>query len=223
MVLRLLRALTALVLITSGALMHAASWQRWSGPCPWGMRAETTACNQRMDHLYDFVGISDPWTPVADAAQLGGFSLLLVALAYLLLPWALVGRPGILVTAAVVACGLAIGDIGVATVQSGLAGEVVEPSMGRLAFFVWAWGSTATLIRLSVLARGWRRASAILLALATPMVAFLTSAVGSFDANPWWEAYYGDLTALGGLCLLVAAVRRPARECEPITEAVAVA
>ena len=72
MVLRLVRALTALVLIASGALLHAASWQRWSGPCPWGLRAETAACNKRMDHLYDFLFIGDPWTPVGNAAGLAG-------------------------------------------------------------------------------------------------------------------------------------------------------
>ena len=43
------------------------------------------------------------------------------------------------------------------------------------------------------------------------LVAVFTYAIGPFDAAPWWEAYSGDLTAIGGLCLLVAAVRRPAR------------
>jgi hypothetical protein len=214
---------TALVLIASGALLHAASWQRWAGYCPWGSRVETRSCNERMDHLYDFLGVVDPWTPVGDAAVLAGFSMLVVALAYLLLPWALLGRPPIVVTVAVLACALAMADVGLATVQAGRVGGGVEPVMGTGAFIVWGWGSTVVLVRLAVLAHGWLRATAILLTLATPLVAFHTYAVGSFDANPWWEAYCGDLTAFAGLCLLVAAVRRPPRDREPVADAAAVA
>ena len=81
-------------------MLHAASWQRWASHCPWGSQQETAACNKRMDHVYDFLFVGDPWEPIGSDSELAGVSLLLVALAFLLSPWALLGRPGVLVTAA---------------------------------------------------------------------------------------------------------------------------
>ena len=79
----------------SGALMYTASWQRWAGACRWG-DAESNRCLSRQDHLYDFVAPTGPWEPVGDAAQLAGWSLLFLAFAFDLLPWALTGRrPGV--------------------------------------------------------------------------------------------------------------------------------
>ena len=120
--LRVLRVGAGVLLAASGALMYAASWQRWAGACPWG-DVEGALCTSRQDHLYDFVAPTAPWEPVGDAAQLAGWSLLVLALAFVLLPWALTGRrPGAVSAAALVGAVLALGAVGVATLRSGLAG-----------------------------------------------------------------------------------------------------
>src|SRR5688572_1268739 len=79
------------MLAASGALMYAASWQRWAGACAWG-DDEGALCTARQDHLYDFLPPVAPWEPVGDAAQLAGWSLIVQALAFALLPWALTRR-----------------------------------------------------------------------------------------------------------------------------------
>ena len=133
MALRVLRAGAAVLLAASGALMYAASRQRWAGACPWG-DVDGALCTTRQDHLYDFVAPTAPWEPVGGAAQLAGWSLLVLALAYVLLPWALTGRrPGVVSAAALVGAVLALGAGGVATLRSGLAGSVVHPLSNDLA------------------------------------------------------------------------------------------
>ena len=42
------------LLVAAGALMWAASWQRWAGACAWA-QDEGGACLRRQDHLYDFI------------------------------------------------------------------------------------------------------------------------------------------------------------------------
>src|SRR5688572_32324946 len=107
--------------------MYAASWQRWAGACPWG-DVDGALCTIRQDHLYDFVVPTAPWEPVGDAAQLAGWSLLVLALAYVLLPWAPHRPPaGRRLRSALVGAVLALGAVGVATLRSGLAGSVVPP------------------------------------------------------------------------------------------------
>ena len=78
--LRMLRVWVGLVLGGSGALMYAASWQRWTMWCLSGSGDPLRACAGREDHLYDFLPPVEPWEPVRSSAQLGGLSLLVVAL-----------------------------------------------------------------------------------------------------------------------------------------------
>ena len=205
MALRVLRVGVGLLLGVSGALMYAASWQRWAGACPWG-DVEGTLCTSRQDHLYDFVVPTEPWAPVGDAAQLAGWSLLVLALAFVLMPWALTGRrPGAASAAALVGAVLALGEVGIATLRSGLADSVVDPISHDLALYVWIFVPPALLVRFAVAARGWTLAAAVWLVLATPLVAAFSYAVGPYDAQPWWEAISGLLTGTAGLCLLGAA------------------
>jgi hypothetical protein len=205
MALRVLRVGAGVLLGASGALMYAASWQRWAGACPWG-DVEGTLCTTRQDHLYDFVAPTAPWEPVADAAQLAGWSLLVLALGFVLLPWALTGRrPGVVSAAALVGAVLALGAVGVASLRSGLAGSVVHPITHDLALYLWLLVPPVLLVRFAVAARGWTLAAVVLLVLATPLVAAFSYAVGPYDAQPWWEAISGLLTATAGLCLLGAA------------------
>jgi hypothetical protein len=186
--------------------MYAASWQRWADVCPWGGDVDSGPCSIRQDHRYDFVAPTAPWEPVGNAAQLAGLSLLVLALAFVLLPWALTGRrPGIYSATALVGAVLALVAVGVTTVASGLEGSVVDPIAYDLALFVWASVPPVLLIRFAVTARGWTLAAVVWLVLATPIVAAFTYAVGPYDAQPWWEAISGLLTATAGLCLLGAA------------------
>jgi hypothetical protein len=205
MALRVLRVGVGVLLGASGALMYVASWQRWGGACPWG-DVDGTLCTSRQDHRFDFVAPTAPWEPVGDAAQLAGWSLLVLALAFVLLPWALIGRrPGLVSAVALVGTVLALGAVGVATLRSGLNGSVVHPTSSDLALYVWLLVPPVLLIRFAVAARGWSLAAAVWLILATPLVAAFSYAVGPYDAQPWWEAISGSLTATAGLCLLAAA------------------
>ena len=194
-----------MLLGVSGALMYAASWQRWAGACPWG-EVESRLCVIRQDHLYDFIAPSAPWEPVGDAAQLAGWSLLVLALAFVLLPWALSGhRPGLFSAAALVAAVVAMGVVGVNTLRSGLADSVVHPLSHQLVLYAFLFLPLGLLVRFAVEVRGWPLAVVIWLILASPFVAVLSYAVGSYDARPWWEAISGLLTATAGLSLLGAA------------------
>jgi hypothetical protein len=204
--------------MVSGGLLYAASWQRWAGVCPWGGNQETRACETRMDHLYDFLPPSAPWLPAGVAAQLAGVSLLVLAVALISLPWALTGhRPGLRPAVALLATGLAVIDVGLATVRSGLRGTVVGPVAGDVSLWVWALAPALLYGCLALQARGWARGAAVLLILASPPIAFFY-ALGPFDAQQWWEAISGLLTAGAGACVLVEAVRRPTRRTEAIDE-----
>lgn len=204
---RVTRAAVGMLLIASGALMYAASWQRWAGACAWG-RTESAPCLSRQAHLYDFIAPTTPWQPAGLAAELAGVSLLVAALALALLPWALTGRrPGRVATVVLTGAVLAQVLVGLATLVSGLSGEVVRPLVAALAVYLWILWPPALLVRFAFSASGWARATCVVLLLATPLVAALTYSQGSYDSRPWWEAISGALAAVGGVCLLVAAVR----------------
>lgn len=205
MALRVLRVGAGVLLGVSGAPMCAASWQRWADACPWG-EVEGALCSERQDHLYDFIAPTAPWEPVGEAAQLAGWSLLVLALAFVLLPWALTGRlPGVTAAAALVGAVGALGVVGVATLRSGLAGSVVQPVPFDLVLCAWLLLPLGLLVWFAVATHGWSLAATVCLILATPSVAAFSYAVGSYDARPWWEAISGLLTATAGLCLLGAA------------------
>ena len=211
---RWLRAGVSALLGLSGALMVAASWQRWAGACPWG-GTRGGACEVVQDDRYEFVAPSAPWEPIGDAAQLAGWSLLVLALAFAVLPWALSGRrPGAYAAAAAVVATAAMVSVGVATLRSGLSGSAVDPFGGDTARRLWAMLPPVLLIRWAVTARGGPATSAaVLLLLASPLVAAFSYALGPYDAAPWWEAISGSLTAAAGACLLTA-VMVGDRHCE---------
>lgn len=199
---RTLRTITGALLAGSGALMGAASWQRWAGVCGWG-ELDSAGCLERQDHLYDVLSPAAPWEPVGVAAELAGASLLVLAAALVLLPWALTGRrPGHVSALAVAGAAVAATAIGVATLRSGIAGEVVEPIGGDVVFWVWLLLTPALLVHLAVLARAWRRAAAVLLVLAAPLVAWFSYALGPYDARPWWEGVSGLLVVAAGVCVV---------------------
>lgn len=219
MTLRILRVWVAMTLMASGGLLYAASWQRWAGACPWGGDRESQECYTRMDHLYDFLPPSEPWLPVGVAAQLAGASLLVLAAALLPLACALTGRrPGPGSAAALFATELAVVAVGLAALRSGLSGDVVRPVASDVTMVLWFLVPPFLFGRLAVLSRGWARAAAVLLVLASPLVASFTYAIGPFDAQPWWEAISSLLAGGAGACVLVEAVRRPARRRDAMVE-----
>lgn len=205
MSLRVLRVGVGVLLAASGVLMCLASWQRWAGACPWvggGGR-----CDFLQDHRYDFIAPTAPWEPVGDAAQLAGWSMLVLALAFVPLPWALTGRrPGVVSAVAWAGAVLGLAAVGVATLRAGLAGTVVHPILPDLTLLMWGLVTPALLVRFAIDSRGWPLAAAVSTVLSTPLVATFSYAVGPYDARPWWEAISGLLTVAAGVCLLGSAV-----------------
>ncbi len=217
---RISRVWVATTLMASGGLLYAASWQRWAGACPWRGDQETQTCNTRMDHLYDFLPPQEPWMPAGMAAQLAGASLLVLAVALLPLPWALTGRkPGLPSAVALLATVLSVMGVGLAALRSGLEGAVVSPVGSEITIWLWVLVPPSLFACVAVFSRGWASgAAAVLLILASPLVAFFTYAIGPWDAQPWWEAVSGLLTCGAGACVLVEAIRRPARRRDAIVE-----
>ncbi len=208
MALRMLRVWAGVLLGGSGALMFAASWQRWAGVCTAGS-GSAEACEVREDHLYDFLPPMEPWEPTGSAAELAGLSLLVLALVLPLLPWALTARkPGRYSTVALIASEVALVAVGLATLRSGLSGEVVAPLLGNWSVAVWLIVPPILVGRWAWDAYGWARAAAVVLALSMPIVAYFSYAIGSYDSRPWWEAISGAIMAAAALCLLVAAAWR---------------
>ncbi|WP_146146190.1 hypothetical protein [Geodermatophilus tzadiensis] len=166
-----------------------------------------------MDHLYDFLPPQEPWLPAGAAAQLAGASLLVLAIALLPLPWALTGRrPGLPSVAALLATVLSVTDVGLAALRSGLEGTVVSPVGSNVTIWCWLLLPPLLFAGVAVFARGWASgAAAVLLILASPLVAFFSYAIGPWDAQPWWEAISGLLTGAAGAFVLAEAIRRPAR------------
>ena len=207
---RVVRLVAALALMGSGALMYAASWQRWAEACLWWeVQGSTPFCWVVQDHKYDFVVPSDPWTPIGTAAEQAGLSLLILAAALALMPWALTGRrPGPFSALTLVVCVVSVGVIGRTTVRSGLAGEALPVPFEGLTVRVYFLVVAILLVRLTWAARGWSRAAGILLVLAMPFPGILIYGIGPYDANPWYEGFSGILSALAGACLVVAAFRK---------------
>lgn len=213
------RVLVATMVMASGGLLYAASWQRWGGACPWRGDQETEACETRMDHLYGFLPPWEPWMPVGLAAELAGTSLLVLAVALLawLVAWS--GRkPGLPAAVALLAPVLIVADVGLATLRSGLAGAVVSPVIPDAVLWLWVLVPPFLYGYLALVSRGWASGAAVLLILASPLVASGTYAIGPWDAAPWWEAISGLLTCGAGLCVLVEAIRRPAARSDADVE-----
>jgi hypothetical protein len=161
-----LRVVAVLLLATSAVLGWQAAWSRWSvcfvgGQPPVDGLPEDGAggCVALQDHLYDYSFPSEPWVPIADAAQREGVSLLALGIAAVLVSLTVGGRWFIWVLA--MAAGAAVGTMwmvaGVSSLLSGRAGEpvTVDPQILR-ASVIWLgpW-ITACLAGLA-----WQRANA---------------------------------------------------------------
>ena len=197
----------ALALLAAGGLLIAASWQRWYPAC-WGDGIVSDGCSRLEAHEYDFwMPSGEPWYPLGNAAELAGLAMLLLAVAVVGLPWALAGRmPGRLSLAATAVAAVSVGVLGVQSLWSGLAGEVVEIPLLALAGYGWGLGLTGLTARLVQAAPSWpQRLAGGALILASPPVAF-GYWLGSYDSRPWYEAVGGAFTAAAGLLLVAATV-----------------
>ena len=179
MALRMLRVLTGVLLAARVHFMFAASWS--DGPrCARATAASAEACEVREDHLYDFCL---PWNPGSQRAappSWPGLSLLVLAVALALLPWALTARrPGRYSAVALIASELALVAVALATLRSGLSGEVVAPPLGNWTVAVWLFVPPILVSRWALDAYGWALAAAVVLVFSMPIVAAFSYAIGS--------------------------------------------
>jgi hypothetical protein len=219
----LLRIVVAVALAASAALTFAAAWQRWWPACPRG-GFDSDACLRLQSHEYDFQLPSDPWVPVGQAAELYGGALLALAVAAALLPTVLrpdrSGSDGVrwrvFATLVAVVPALSLALLGVYTLRSGRAGELVGmPGVG-LVFMVWCLAWPACLTALAAAAPGVRPQRAlpvaVLLGFATPVPAALLfgpafAGYVSYDTAPWTEAASAPFLLAAAVAVLFVAPR----------------
>lgn len=193
----LLRATTSVALLASAGLLVAAAAERWWPACPRGGFA-APACVERQDHLYDHLLPAEPWVPLGDAAQHAGAAVLVLAVAALLLPFALGRSPRVQVPVAI-AAGASLAAVGAGTWASGDAGRVVDQPWTGPALFVWSVVLPALLVLWAARATGGgtnarrvRWALAITLVASTPAPAVLLGPLlvmySSHDTSPWSDA-----------------------------------
>ncbi|MPV37259.1 hypothetical protein [Georgenia subflava] len=157
-----LRVVAVLLLVVSAVAGSQAAWSRWAvcfvggDPPVDGLPADRAAdwCLYLQDHLYDYTLPSDPWVPIADAAQREGVSLLALGAVVVLVSLTVVDRWYIWLLT--VAAGGALGTMwvvtGLSTLLSGQAGEPVEADLTvPLAPLIWLMPWVT--IGLAVLAR----------------------------------------------------------------------
>jgi hypothetical protein len=218
----LLRIAIAVALTGAAALTYAAAWERWWPACPRG-GFDSAACTRLQSHDYDFQLPGDPWVSVGQAAELYGGALLALAVAAALLPAVLwPGRSAagswwrVFATLVAVIPAGSLALLGVATLRSGRAGEVVSLPGTSLAFLVWCLAWPACLTALAAAAPGVRRARAlpvaVLLGLATPIPALLlvgpiAAGYTSYDTAPWTEAASAPLLLAAAVAVLFVAPR----------------
>jgi hypothetical protein len=171
------RAGASALLAGSGLLLIAASRARWWPDCRF-QDFDTPACLERQDHLYDFLPPADPWAQAGDSATLAGASLVLLAVAFAVLPTLLVGSlPRTLTWGVGAALSLGVLAGAAATALSGWQDHVVAGPASGGALVLWALGWPMSMVILWVMAadasprRGpwWRVAVVALVAAASPL------------------------------------------------------
>ncbi|PFG39708.1 hypothetical protein ATJ97_2221 [Georgenia soli] len=160
------RVAAVVTLLASAVLGIQAAWSRWSvcfvgGEPPVAGLPEDGAggCVALQNHLYDYTFPTEPWVPIADAAQREGLSLMALGVAVLLVSLSVVDRWS--VSLPTVAGGAAIGATwlaaGVPTLQSGLAGKPVDVGPpGAVAALILL----VPLVPVGLAVLSWRRAAA---------------------------------------------------------------
>ena len=198
-----LRATASILLLSAAAVYVAAAAQRWWPSCRRGS-FDTVACLRLQDHEFDYLFVSEPWTPVGQAAQYAGVALLLLAAAAAVLPFVLVRRPLRLQVPAALIGAAAFVVAGVDAWTAGVTGQV-QPASGAVAVasVVWVVLLPAGLAVWSLIdltrepgpgVRGtrWRGALTAALVAATPVpqvvLGPMTVGYVSHDTSPWSDA-----------------------------------
>jgi hypothetical protein len=221
---RLLRIVVAVALAGAAALTYAAAWQRWWPACPRG-GFDSEACLRLQSHEYDFQLPSDPWVSVGQAAELYGGALIALAVAAALLPTVL--RPDrprkgggwwrLFATLVAVVPAASLALLGVYTLRSGQAGELVSMPGVAFVFVVWCLAWPACLTALAAAAPGVRPERAlpvaVLLGFATPIPTALLfgpvfAGYVSYDSAPWTEAASAPFLLAAAMAVLFVAPRR---------------
>lgn len=210
-----------MLLVTSGVLTLAAAAQRWWPACRLGA-FDDAPCPALQDSRYNYLGPSDPWTPLGVAAELQALALLPLALVTLLLPRVLAGRrPGRLQSTAALLVSADIAAVAVVTFLSGRDGQVVTIPGPWSPGILWSFGlpllaSVPVLLSFTApdpprlwAAGRYAAAGCVLLAspVAQPFVAPAVFAYTSYDSTPWGEAF-GGVPLIGAAVFLSLAIRR---------------
>lgn len=224
------RALAVVALLASAVLGLQAAWSRWSvcfvGGDPPVAGLPEDGCVALQSHLYDYTFPSEPWVPIADAAQREGLSLMLLGVAIVLVSLSVVDRWSVWLPT--VAGGVAVGTMwlgaGIPTLQSGLAGKPVDlgPSTAVAAMLL-----IVPLVPVGLAALSWKRGSAgrdpdgrllavfwLAMATAQPLPEFFATLMlwSSHDSSPLSGFYRCAVVAVGTCAVamtLIPVHRRP--------------
>jgi hypothetical protein len=227
------RALAVVALLASAVLGFQAAWSRWSvcfvgGAPPVAGLPEDGAggCGALQNHLYDYTFPSEPWVPIADAAQREGLSLMVLGVAIVLVSLSVVDRRSVWLLT--VAGGAAVGTTwlaaGIPTLQSGLAGRPVDlgPSGAVAALLL-----LVLLVPVGLAVLSWKQGAAgrdpdgrllavfwLAMAVAQPLPEFFVTLMlwSSHDSSPLSGFYRCAVVAVGACAVaatLIPVHRRP--------------
>jgi hypothetical protein len=206
------RVVGSALLVESGALAIAAAYLRWWPACrPFDF--ETPECVHLQDDDYDYILVAHSWVPVGDSAPVGAVSLVLLALAVLVVTPVLVGgrwrwlawslSPVLAVSVLIPAAATWL------SVRSGVPAAVP----GELqAWWVWVWGWPGMLLVLAVASavadqRMWWRLLVVgCLAVTSPWGEFFIAPIvmhysPAGDLMPWTGAVSGAALLVAGVAL----------------------
>lgn len=205
----------SLLLLASGSVLAAASWQRWWPACRLG-DFDSPRCVEVQGDFYDFIVPSDEWIAIGNTAGLAATSLLLLAAAAAALPSVLAARLMWQTVAAGTVVGVALLLVGAQTWLSGTAGHAVAVPGIFAAMVVFAFVTPVVVFAVLVPPSGpdsrTRAVGRVLLTMAllaaTPFGSLVAVSVvtgyASHDTTPWEEAVTGGCLVLAAVLVWVA-------------------
>ncbi|KAE8764723.1 hypothetical protein [Georgenia thermotolerans] len=219
------RIVAVLLLVTSAVTGLQAAWSRWAvcfvetvPPVDGLPDDRAAACEALQDERYDYFIPSDPWVPIADAAQREGLSYLALGLAVALVAGTVAERR--LARALYAAVGAAAGALwlgaGVPTLHSGLTAEPAAfdvPAVVALLAFLMPLVTLG--LGIAAAGRGTREGRLeglfwVAMTLAQPLPEFFLTLMlwSSYDSSPLTG--FARCVAVGGAAVAVAATLLPA-------------
>ena len=206
------------LLVSAGVMSIAAASERWWPACrPFGF--DHPDCYRLQRDWYDYVAPAEPWVPVGDAAALAAVSLLLQALAVLVVVPALFDRKYRLLAGGVgLAMSVNLLFPAAATWLSAEEGRAVDIPGLSTAMWFWIWGwpiiAFTAIVALSIFTPLGRRDGLRLLVIAclvatAPLVEYFFvmpffTLYTPYDTTPWTGAVSGVLLVVAGLAFWLA-------------------